>query len=320
MTIQVPLQEGLQIPLVELDLPLFKAAGVKVSLLRLDETHPQISGNKWFKLKYNLEAARESGVRQMLSFGGAWSNHIHALAFAGMQQGLKTIGVIRGERPVELSATLKDAKNWGMHLHFVSRLQYRDKYGAKFQEQLRERFGGYQLIPEGGSNALAVKGCSELVALIDQQCSEYDLICCACGTGATLAGIIAGKRSAVEVLGFPVLKGGEFLYEDISRLLVESGVSDPGGWRLQLDAHEGGYARLSPALADCLVRFIGATGIELEPVYTGKVMLALERMLAGGELPSGSRVVMIHSGGMQGLRGMREKLANQLNRFKNIQL
>ena len=308
------------IRLQELVVPQFQAADIRLDVMRLDQTHPQISGNKWFKLKYNLQFALANGYPQALSFGGAWSNHIHALAYAGFQSGLKTVGVIRGERPAVLSAMLADAECWGMCLHFVSRQQYRDKYADSFLAQLRDQFGDFLLLPEGGSNGLAVQGCHEIVALLDAQSRQYDLICCACGTGGTLAGIIAGKREGVTVWGVPVLKGGEFLYRDIAGLLDEAGVVDPGGWHLVLDAHEGGYARVTPALADCLARFSQAHGFELEPVYTGKVMLALERMLAQGELPAGSRIVMIHTGGLQGLRGMREKLVNELNRFNNIPL
>lgn len=300
-----------------LDLPRFQRLGVQLDMLRLDLTHPQISGNKWFKLKYNLKHAKAQGVSVLLTFGGAWSNHIHALAFAGWEKGISTVGVIRGEEPEEYSKTLQDAQRWGMKLHFVSRQQYRQKNDPVFLEELRSLYGDFQLIPEGGSNALAVKGGQEIVAHIDRLGGSYDKICCACGTGGTLAGLIAARPKNTEIVGVPVLKGADFLYSDIRALLQQAGVVDPGLWRLIMDAHEGGYAKVSPQLADCMDRFVREVGVELEPVYTGKVMLALERMLKQGELTNGSRVLMIHSGGMQGLRGMKDVLRKQLIRYKS---
>jgi len=299
-----------------LELPLFAERNVSIDLLRLDLIHPQISGNKWFKLKYNLRQVGVSGVDRVLSFGGAWSNHIHALAYAGMQQGFETVGVIRGEEPAVYSQTLEDARRWGMRLHFVSRELYREKNSTEFIGRLEAMFGPFVLVPEGGSNALAVQGCAEILSHVEHP-EEYQYICSACGTGATLAGLIASKTTGGKVLGVPVLKGAEFLYEDIASLLNQAGISDPGGWQLLLDSHEGGYAKVSPELADCLDRFCRMTGIELEPVYTGKLMLALERKLLRGEFPAGSRILMVHTGGMQGLRGMRSQLIKQLKRFKN---
>jgi len=300
-----------------LDLPHFKSRGVQLDMLRLDLTHPQISGNKWFKLKHNLRQAKALSAPVLLTFGGAWSNHIHALAFAGWEEGIDTVGVIRGEEPDNYSKTLQDARRWGMKLHFVSRQQYRQKNDPKFLDELRSRYGNFQLIPEGGSNALAVKGGQEIVSHIERLGGSYDKVCCACGTGGTLAGLIASRPENTEIVGVPVLKGADFLYSDIRALLQQAGVVDPGLWHLILDAHEGGYAKVSPQLADCMDRFVRATGIELEPVYTGKVMLALERMLGRGELVNGSRVLMIHSGGMQGLRGMDDMLRKQLIRYKS---
>ncbi|WP_428036526.1 1-aminocyclopropane-1-carboxylate deaminase/D-cysteine desulfhydrase [Amphritea sp.] len=290
-----------------IDLPDFKRAGVRLDLLRLDRVHPQISGNKWFKLKYALAAVLASDCQRVLSFGGAWSNHIHALAYAGYAQGIETIGVIRGERPVRLSEMLLDAERWGMSLQFVSRAQYRDKYEAGFLAQLHDRFGDFHCLPEGGSGEWVVAGCREIISLFNP--ADYDLICCACGTGGTLAGLIAGLHAqGGELLGVPVVKGGAFLYEDIRRLLAKSGENDPGGWSLALNDHEGGYAKVSSELAQAMRHFTEFSGIGLEPVYTGKVFLALQRKLARGELSPGTRVMMIHTGGMQGLRGMTERL------------
>ena len=306
------LNETPSIAIDALGLSEFVAAGVDLDLLRLDQVHPQISGNKWFKLKYAVQAVLLSDCQTVLSFGGAWSNHIHALAYAGFCLGIKTVGVIRGERPQQLSATLEDAVSWGMELHFVSRAAYRDKSSPSFIAQLEQQFGRFHLLPEGGSGDWVVAGCRDIVTQFDAV--GYDLICCACGTGGTLAGLIAAKPDGAQLLGVSALKGGGFLYEDIRGLLQRASVSDPGGWRLALDDHEGGYAKITPELALEMARFTDQAGIELEPVYTGKAYLALLRALRRGELRAGQRILLIHTGGMQGARGMKEIMLKQLKR------
>ncbi len=297
--------------------PAFARQQVQLRLLDLTDIHPFISGNKWFKLKYNLAAYQAAGKTcPLLSFGGAWSNHLHALAYAGYQAGIPTIGVVRGERPAVLSAMLQDAESWGMRLEFVSRAEYREKQSDIFISVLHERFGEFEYLPEGGSNALAVKGCMEIADALGNA-ADVDYLCCACGTGATLAGLIAAAPVATQVLGVPALKGADFLYDDIRRLLACSGYADSGRWQLILDAHEGGYGKITPRLADCIERFCLSSGVQLEPLYTGKLLLALEDLLAAGVFPAGTRLVMVHTGGLQGLRGMNERLALQLQRFRN---
>lgn len=300
----------MNIPIDRLVLPEFQQAGVVLDLLRLDLIHPQVSGNKWFKLKYALADVVRSECPCVLSFGGAWSNHIHALAWAAREQGIEAIGVIRGERPVDLSETLKDAERWGMRLHFVSRGQYRNKADELFLDELRGLFGDFHLLPEGGSGPRVIDGCREIYQAFDA--GAYDYLCSACGTGGTLAGLIAGKPEGLKVIGVSALKGAEFLYRDIRQMLSRADVKDPGGWQIQLNDHEGGYARISQELALAMDHFYRYSGIGLEPVYTGKVYLSLRRMLDAGELPRGARVLMVHSGGMQGLRGMRAALQKHL--------
>ncbi|MBN1006823.1 1-aminocyclopropane-1-carboxylate deaminase/D-cysteine desulfhydrase [Amphritea pacifica] len=309
-TLPVVLLQQPEIPVEKVLLPEFEQAGVQLDLLRLDLIHPLISGNKWFKLKYALEAVQASDCHRVLSFGGAWSNHLHALAYAGYELGIETIGVIRGERPAQLSATLMDAVGWGMTLEFVSRNQYRNKYDEQFNTALQQKYGDFHCLPEGGSGEWVVAGCREIISLF--KATDYQLICCACGTGGTLAGLIAEKPEGVELLGVPVLKGAEFLYHDIRQMLARAEERDPGGWLLDLSSHEGGYARVSVELVDALRHFRECSGIELEPVYSGKAFLALQRKLARGELPPGSRVMLIHTGGMQGLRGMQDRLSKTL--------
>ncbi|RTE64594.1 pyridoxal-phosphate dependent enzyme [Amphritea opalescens] len=299
------------IPIDVIELPEFQQAGVQLELLRLDLVHPLVSGNKWFKLKYALQAFQASDCQLLLSFGGAWSNHIHALAYAGFEQGIETVGVIRGERPAKLSPTLVDAERWGMQLEFVTRAQYRDKTDAVFMSGLREKYGEFYALPEGGAGEWVIAGCREILSLFDA--AAYDLICCACGTGGTLAGLIAGKPADVSLLGVSALKGGEFLYADIRGLLTAAQIDDPGGWSLALDCHEGGYAKVSSRLATVMQHFTEHSGIRLEPVYTGKALLALLQKMERGEFARGARVMLIHTGGMQGLRGMEAALLKKLS-------
>ncbi|NVK41968.1 MAG: pyridoxal-phosphate dependent enzyme [Oceanospirillaceae bacterium] len=299
-----------------LPLRLYRRAGIEVSLLRLDELHPQVSGNKLFKLSYNLAAAVAAGHRRVLSFGGAFSNHLHALAYAGRALGLETIGVVRGEPAYADNPTLRDASEWGMHLHFVDRQAYRHKTSEQFLTALRARFGDFFLIGEGGRGELALKGCGQILECLGPDVlARTDLIGLAVGTGSTLAGLISARPGHCRLLGFPVLKGAEFLYSDVRDQLQQAGVSDPGGWRLCLDAHEGGYGRVSPQLAAFVPSFERETGILLDPVYTGKMLLGFNRLVAAGGVPAGTAVVLVHTGGMQGVRGMAKTLYDLRSAF-----
>jgi len=266
---------------------------------RLDLTHPVISGNKWYKLRHNLTAAREQGHHTLLSFGGAYSNHIHALAGAGKQFGFNTIGVIRGEPYAPLNPTLQYAVEQGMQLHYLNRVDYRNKHTLEIIETLRQRFGNFYLLPEGGSNMLAVKGVSELVAELP---GELDVLACACGTGATLAGLIHGLAGDKQALGVAVLKGAGFLEQDIQMLLQQTGNPPPQNWRLALDYHCGGYAKTIPELLAFIHEFEARHQLPLEPTYTGKLMWALMTMVERGEFPRGTTLVALHSGGLQGRR------------------
>lgn len=194
-------------PNQHIDLPLLREKGVILNIKREDTIHPLISGNKYRKLKYNLIEAKKQGKDTLLTFGGAFSNHIAATAYAGHEQGLKTVGVIRGEElenKWQDNPTLKMAHEHGMQFHFVSRSHYRLKSEASFVQDLKERFGDFHLLPEGGTNALAVKGCTEILTQND---ATFDYICSAVGTGGTLAGLINASRPHQTVLGFPALKG-----------------------------------------------------------------------------------------------------------------
>ncbi|USE38828.1 1-aminocyclopropane-1-carboxylate deaminase/D-cysteine desulfhydrase [Endozoicomonas sp. SCSIO W0465] len=287
-------------------------AGVSLDMLRLDQLDPGISGNKWYKLKHNLIAAQQGGKSSILSFGGAWSNHIHALAAAGHRFGMSTIGIIRGEPGKSLSATLSDAVNWGMQLHFLSRSDYRRKTEHGFLNHLLSQLGlsaqDVHVVPEGGSNFLGVQGCRDILAAGGVSAGSYDEIWLACGTGATLSGVAlaaAKDMPEVQVTGVAVLKGGDFLRNAIDNHTIQS----LPNWRLLTDCHHGGYARTTKALLSFIKSFENETAIPLDPVYTGKVMFAIWRSLAENrmqDLPCrGRRLLMIHTGGLQGRRGIK---------------
>lgn len=292
-------------PIVRIDLPEIADAGVNLWIKRDDLVHELVSGNKFRKLKYNVLQACDQSKQRLLSFGGAYSNHIHALAALGALLKIETIGVIRGDELQGDNPTLNFAKRCGMKLHFVSRSQYREKNEPGFLKELERLFGDFYLIPEGGSNAYAVQGCLELAQEIEGQIKP-DIVTVACGTGGTLAGLASGLIQTKQLIGFPVLKGAEFLQSEIQELIAGVSVAR---WELIPDYHFGGYAKLTSPLADFISDFRDRTGIRLDPVYTGKMIYGVLDMIAKGAFPRESNIVAIHTGGLQGLDGMQKKLA-----------
>jgi len=272
---------------------------VRLDLLRLDQVHPSISGNKWFKLKYNLSRARQQRHDTLLTFGGAFSNHIHATAAAGKAFGFKTVGIIRGEQPSPLNPTLAFATSQGMQLKFVSRQTYSQKNQKKFREELTQQFGSCFVLPEGGSNALAVQGCAEILP----QDHSYQYIACCIGTGGTLAGILEANQERAKVLGFSALKAGNFLSEEIKRLNYSYNKKVYQNFTIIEDYHFGGYAKATEDLVDFINAFKKRHNILLDPIYTGKMMYGLWDMMQTGYFPKGSHVLAIHSGGLQGIEG-----------------
>ncbi|MBX2844002.1 MAG: pyridoxal-phosphate dependent enzyme [Flammeovirgaceae bacterium] len=283
-------------PIQKIEDPEIMDFGVNLYIKREDLIHPTVSGNKWRKLKYNLEQARKEGFDQILTFGGAYSNHIYATASAGKLFDIKSIGVIRGEPHDPLNDTLSFAKSSGMHLYYMDRAKYRQKMEALVIGELKERFGEFYLIPEGGSNALAVKGCTEIVSDIDQ---EFDYICCACGTGGTLAGITAGLDHKNKVLGFAVLKGAGFLRDDVSNLILQYNKTIYKNWNINLDYHFGGYAKSGSDLQEFMKKFEKQNKIPLEFVYTGKMMFGIYDLIKKGFFKSGETIIAIHTGGIR---------------------
>ena len=292
-------------PLQKLEDALLQEQGLELWVKREDLLHPEISGNKWRKLKYNLQEAERQGKRTLLTFGGAYSNHIAATAAAGKEFAFKTIGVIRGEEHRPLNPTLSFASSCGMKLHYISREQYKQKYDPVFLQGLAQEYNHPYILREGGTNALAVKGCAEIVQDIHM---EYDYICCAAGTGGTIAGVIAGLQGKRQVLGFPALKGGSFLQREIEQLVLEYSGQRYSNWQLVTDYHFGGYAKVKPELLEFTKWFQEQHQVPLEPIYTGKMLYGLYDLVKQGYFTNGSRIVAVHTGGLQGNAGFKERL------------
>ena len=277
---------------------------ITFSIKREDLLHPMVSGNKFRKLKYNLIAAKAQGAQKLLTFGGAFSNHIAAVSAAAMEHGFESIGVIRGEElseKVEHNPTLQFAKNCGMKFEFVSREDYRFKNDSEFIAALERKFGSFYLIPEGGTNDYAVKGCEEILSTSD---SVFDYICCPVGTGGTISGLINSIHSNQQVLGFPALKGG-FLQEEICKFAQND------NWSLIEDYHFGGYSKINEELIHFINQFHQSTGILLDPVYTAKMVFGVMDMINKNYFPKNSKILAIHTGGIQGIEGMNIKLASK---------
>ncbi|RXP51470.1 1-aminocyclopropane-1-carboxylate deaminase/D-cysteine desulfhydrase [Lutibacter sp. HS1-25] len=273
---------------------------------REDALHPFISGNKYRKLKYNLVEAFNQKKHTLVTFGGAFSNHIAAVAAAGFEYGFKTIGVIRGhelaynlDEVLQTNPTLKFASQHNMQFHFVTRSEYREKTSATFIENLQQKFGDFYLIPEGGTNIFAVKGCEEILTENDDQ---YDIICSAIGTGGTISGIINSTKKNQEVIGFPSLKG-DFLENEIKKY-----ISEEKKWHINTQYHFGGYAKISEELITFINKFKSETGIPLDPVYTGKMMFGIVDLIKNDYFKKGRKILAIHTGGLQGIDGMNNVL------------
>ena len=278
--------------------------GISLEIKREDLIHPFVSGNKFRKLKYNLLQAKEENQETLLTFGGAFSNHIAAVAFAGKEAGFKTIGIIRGEElraKIAENPTLSFAQNCGMQLEFVSREDYRMKSEISFLAHLKQQFGDFYLIPEGGTNALAIKGCQEILTEAD---AEFNYICCAVGTGGTISGIINSILPIQKVLGFPALKG-DFLKEEIRNFAQND------NWEIITDYHFGGYGKVTQELIAFINQFYKEHQIPLDPIYTGKMVFGVLDLIQKNYFPAQSKILLIHTGGIQGIQGMNMKLINK---------
>jgi 1-aminocyclopropane-1-carboxylate deaminase len=280
-------------PIQQLQSPLFEKAEVSVFVKREDLNHPFVTGNKWWKLKYNLLQAKQEEQTSLLTFGGAFSNHIYATAAAAYELGFKSIGIIRGEESSSLHKTLLFAKGKGMHLHFVSREKYRLKSEKYFTDQLHELFGNFYLIPEGGTNILAMQGVEEFAQNLKSEI-DFDCLCCACGTGGTMAGLIKGLPDK-KVIGFSSLKG-DFMSGEVKKLVG----STFSNWEITNEYHFGGYGKYTAELLTFIASFQKDFSISVEQVYTGKLFFGLFNLIEKGFFKKGSSILVVHTGGLQG--------------------
>ncbi|WP_168417875.1 MULTISPECIES: pyridoxal-phosphate dependent enzyme [Acinetobacter] len=267
--------------------------GRELWIKRLDLVHPHISGNKFYKLKYNFLAAQAEGYQQVLTFGGAYSNHIAATAYTAQLFGWKSIGIIRGQELANcaLNPTLNLAQHMGMQFEFVSRERYRQKNEAEFLQQLQQSYPHTYIIPEGGSNRLAIQGCQEILTADDLH--QFDVICCAVGTGGTIAGLIEASLPNQKILGFSALKG-DFLTQEVQQRTSKK------NWQITDEFCCGGYAKTTPELLAFIRAFEKEHAIPLEQIYTGKMLFGLSSMIQRGEFNAGERILLIHTGGLQG--------------------
>lgn len=270
---------------------------IHLDLKRLDLIHPHISGNKFYKLKYNLQHAKQLGLDTLITFGGAFSNHIAATAYAAHYFGFRSIGIIRGEELADqrLNHTLATASQFGMQLEFINRQDYRNKEQPDFLAELQSRFPNAYIIPEGGTNSLAIQGCKEILSEQDRQ--NYDVICCAVGTGGTITGLIESSHFNQNILGFSALKG-DFLTSDVTHLTAKK------NWKIIDEYCCGGYAKTSAQLIEFIQFFEKQYQIPLEPIYTGKMLFGIFDLIEKAYFPPHTRILAIHSGGLQGRQNL----------------
>jgi 1-aminocyclopropane-1-carboxylate deaminase len=285
-------------PIVRLDHPLFEIKKVRVFIKREDLNHPLVSGNKWWKLKYNLEEARKQALNTVLTFGGAYSNHIYATAAAAGLLGFSSIGIIRGEQYLPLNNTLRFAASNGMILSYLSRFDYRRKDDPLFLVRLKETFGEFYLVPEGGTNTQAIRGVEEFTR--EFASFHFDHVFVPVGTAGTISGIISGLNGQRSVVGVSVLKNGSFLENDIIRLTTDHAGRSFQNWSLLTEYDHGGYAKSTPALRHFISDIRRLYGIPLDHVYTGKLLFAVFEEVRKGAFKPGATLLVIHTGGQQG--------------------
>ncbi len=291
-----------KVPIQTIDLPLLREKKVELFIQRDDTLHPHVSGNKWRKLKYNVEAAKKEVKSCLLTFGGAFSNHIAATAAAAQIAGMKSVGIIRGKDADQENPTLKFARSCGMELRFIDRSEFRALRDAGWKGAIVDEYKDIYLLPEGGSNDLAVKGCAEMV---ENWIDDYDYACCALGTGATFAGLVNGVSEGVVCLGFPAIKDQGYLKEEVLNYLIDG---EKKRWSLVRDYHFGKYGKVNEALIQFMNEFYVQTSIPLDPIYTGKMIFGLMDMIQHDFFKPGTKILAIHTGGLQGIGGINAQL------------
>ena len=283
-----------------------------LNVLRLDLIHPHYGGNKYFKLKYNLQEARNSGLLKILTFGGAHSNHIYSAAALCKEEEIGSIGVIRGEENlIEQSPTLQFALECGMKLHFITREKYKNKTNEYLTEELKQQFGGFYMIPEGGGNYEGVKGCT---GILNEELKKFDYIFCACGTATTFSGIKISSGPNQKIIGVSVLKGENKLIADANYWMnifgsekINAGETRVINSTIINDYHFGGYAKYSKELIDFKSEFEKTYSIPLDYIYTSKLFFAVFDLIKQNKLDPGSKILIIHSGGLQGNKGFENR-------------
>ena len=286
--------------------PVARQRGVRLLLWRDDLRHPDLPGNKARKLKHNLLQAKAEGQTRLLTFGGAYSNHLAAVATAGRLYGFATTGLVRGEAHEPLNPTLARCRADGMALHYLDRATYRRRAEPAFLTEMQQQFGPAYLLPEGGTNILALKGIAELIAELRQH-TDFDAVAVAAGTGGTLAGLalgLAAARYPARAVGVAALKGADFLRVEVDALLTAAG-SAASPYELHTGYHFGGYARLPAELRAFIRQFEADYGVLLDPIYTGKLLFGLLDLIEQGHFAPGSTVVAVHTGGLQAWAGFR---------------
>jgi 1-aminocyclopropane-1-carboxylate deaminase len=289
--------------------PLFEHFKVNVQIKRDDLIDLIVSGNKWRKLKFNIRHAKVHGYKGILSFGGGYSNHIHALAYACKNHHLKSIAIIRGEPHYANNCTLAQAKKWGMTLQFVDRNTYRLRNDESYLQQLQQQFPEYFIVPEGGSNSLALSGVAEICQELINEGVQYDTLITPVGSAGTISGLIIGDKGQHEILGVAVLKQQEYLHEEVVRLLgsTEHESVSYHNWQILVDYHRGGYAKFSQSDLQKIKEFSHITQVPFEPIYSGKMVLAFLDLIEKGYFKKHHRVMLLHTGGLQGLGGLIEQ-------------
>jgi len=290
-------------PITQIAHPLLTEKNIQLFIKRDELIHPIIQGNKWRKLKYNLIAAQQNNRNVILSFGGAYSNHLHALAYAGKCLGIKTIGIIRGEATSPLNSCLQDMQNWGMKLKFITRLEYKQKNNPEFIKMLHHEFGNFHFIPEGGNNYEGEKGCAEL---LDELNNSYDVICCEIGSGTMFSSLIKNNtKSNTHFLGFAVMKNLQ-LNQDINNSLKSLKNNISTQWKINHNYHLGGFAKTTDELNQFISNFKKNHNIQLEPIYSGKLLWGIFDLVKQDYFKPGRKLLAIHGGGLQGLRGFKK--------------
>lgn len=277
---------------------------ISLFIKREDKTHPEVSGNKFRKLKYNIQYAVNQGFKQLLTFGGAYSNHLVATAKAGQIFGIKTIGVVRGDEVLKSwreNPSLLLANQFGMEFYFTDRQSFREKNSEEFISKLKQKFGDFYLVPEGGTNELAIRGTEEILTSEDV---DFQVITLAVGTGGTIAGVINSSAENQKILGFPALQG-DFLKNEISKYTKKQ------NWELITDYNLGGYAKINSNYIDFLNDFYKKTNIPLDPIYTGKMIYGLFDLIEKDFFAPKTKILAIHTGGLQGILGINQKLKSK---------